>query len=84
MSKDKLYRTQAWAIQVDDFWFSGFTDRRKLPPQVSDVKLRTGLCEARLIWDDSKAEAYMRRLRERGLTPTLRLVAMIPNRSDLP
>lgn len=80
-----LHRTQAWAIQIDDLWFAGFRDRRGLEPQVSDVKLRTGLCEAKLIGgtNDGKAEAYLRRLRDRGLTPRLRLVAMIPQRSDL-
>lgn len=72
-----LYGTQAWAIAIGGKWFGGFTDKRKLPEGAPDVKLRDGMCDARLIHGDQKADGYMRRLRERGHSPKLVLVAAI-------
>jgi hypothetical protein len=57
------YKTTAYAIRIGDEWFAGFGGK---PGQESLTKVRPGLCDAKLVWDDRKAAAYVERLRVRG------------------
>ena len=59
----KHYKTTAYAIRIGDEWFAGFGGK---PGQESLTKVRPGLCDAKLVWDDRKAAAYVERLRVRG------------------
>jgi len=59
----KHHKTTAYAIRVGDEWFAGFGGK---PGQESLTKVRPGLCDAKLVWDDRKAAAYVERLRVRG------------------
>ena len=57
------YKTTAYAIRIGDEWFAGFGGK---PGQESLTKVRPGLCDAKLVWDDRKAATYVERLRVRG------------------
>jgi hypothetical protein len=57
------YKTTAYAIRIGDEWFAGFGGK---PGQESLTKVRPGLCDAKLVWDERKAAAYVERLRVRG------------------
>lgn len=77
-AKDAHHNT-AWAIRIGDRYFAGFTDRRKLPPSASDVKLTTGLCDAKLIGGSApqRRDDYIRRLAERGHEAQYILVTVV-------
>ena len=48
---------------IRDSEIAGFGGK---PGQESLTKVRPGLCDAKLVWDDRKAAAYVERLRVRG------------------
>ena len=60
------YKTTAYAIRIGDEWFAGFGGK---PGQESLTKVRPGLCDAKLVWDERKAAAYVERLRVLRRTP---------------
>ena len=59
----KHYKTTAYAIRIGNEWFAGFGGK---PGQEGLTKVRPGLCDAKLVWDDRKAAVYVERLRVRG------------------
>ena len=58
------YKTTAYAIRIGDKWFAGFGGK---PGQEGLTKVRPGLCDAKLVWDDRKAAVYVERLRVRDI-----------------
>lgn len=57
------FQVSAYAIRIGDQWFAGFSAK---PGRLSTLKLRDGLCDAKLIWGKGKAIEYIQRLGQRG------------------
>ena len=57
------YRNTAYAIRIGNEWFGGFGGK---PGEETLTKTKIGLCDAKLVWNDRKAAAYVERLRVRG------------------
>lgn len=65
------FRLTAYAIRIGEQWFAGFSAK---PGRLATLKIRDGLCDAKLIWGEAKAIQYIDRLSQRGHVGNLVIV----------
>lgn len=68
------YNMTAYAVRVGNEWFAGFGGGAGITKAESIIKLKGGLCDAKLMWDYKKAASYIERLKKKGYAATVVLI----------